>query len=93
MPAYMDAGDWDASAVKWVNVHPDNSQTPDLPTVMGLVIYSDPLTGAPLAVIDGTVLTRKRTGAAAAVATDHLAVEDATSLGIVGAGIHTDRWK
>jgi alanine dehydrogenase len=31
----------------------------------------------------------KRTGAAAAVATDHLAVEDATSLGIVGAGVQS----
>ncbi|MFB6146412.1 MAG: ornithine cyclodeaminase family protein, partial [Halobacteriaceae archaeon] len=32
------------------------------------------------------VLTRKRTGAAAAVATDHLAVPDADSLGLIGAG-------
>jgi alanine dehydrogenase len=31
----------------------------------------------------------KRTGAAAAVATDHLAIEDATSLGIVGAGVQS----
>jgi alanine dehydrogenase len=31
----------------------------------------------------------KRTGAAAAVATKHLAVEDATSLGIVGAGVQS----
>jgi alanine dehydrogenase len=89
MPAYLDAGDWDAAAVKWVNVHPDNPSQENLPTVMGIVIYSDPETGAPLAVIDGTVLTRKRTGAAAAVATEHLAIEDATSLGIVGAGIQS----
>jgi len=39
--------------------------------------------------MDGTALTRKRTGAAAAVATDHLAVEDASSLGIVGAGVQS----
>jgi len=31
----------------------------------------------------------KRTGAAAAVATDELAVPDATSLGIVGAGVQS----
>jgi alanine dehydrogenase len=37
--------------------------------------------------MDGTVLTKQRTGAAAAVATDYLAVADATSLGIVGAGV------
>ena len=86
MPAYLDAGDWDAAAVKWVNAHPDNPREHDLPTVMGTVVYSDPETAVPLAVMDGTSLTGLRTGAAAAVATDHLAVEDATSLGLVGAG-------
>jgi len=89
MPAYMDAGDWDAAGIKWVNVHPDNPEDHDLPTVMGTMIYSDPETAFPLSVMDGTALTMKRTGAAAAVATDHLAVEDATTLGIVGAGVQS----
>jgi len=86
MPAYVDGGSWDAAGVKWVNSHPDNPATHDLPTVMGTMIYSDPETAFPLGIMDGTVLTRLRTGAAAAVATDHLAIEGATSLGIVGAG-------
>jgi alanine dehydrogenase len=99
MPAYLEIGEesalagesegWDAAAVKWVNVHPDNPDDHDLPTVLGTVIYSDPETAFPLAILDGTVITRKRTGAAAAVATDHLAVEGATSLGIVGAGVQS----
>jgi alanine dehydrogenase len=89
MPAYLDAGDWDAAGLKWVNVHPDNPEEFDLPTVMGTMIYSDPENARPLALMDGTELTMKRTGAAAAVATDHLAVEDATSLGIVGAGVQS----
>ncbi|MFB6302753.1 MAG: ornithine cyclodeaminase family protein [Haloferacaceae archaeon] len=86
MPAYIDADDWEAAAVKWVNSHPHNPDRHDLPTVIGTVIYSDPATAFPLAVMDGTRLTAVRTGAAAAVATDHLAVPDATSLGLVGAG-------
>ncbi|WP_435064524.1 ornithine cyclodeaminase family protein [Halobaculum sp. EA56] len=86
MPAYLDAGEWDAAGVKWVNVHTDNEEEYGLPTVMGTMIYSDPKNAFPLAILDGTELTMKRTGAAAAVATDHLAVPDATSLGIVGAG-------
>ncbi|MFB6280936.1 MAG: ornithine cyclodeaminase family protein [Haloferacaceae archaeon] len=86
MPAYIDAGEWDAAAVKWVNSHPRNPERHDLPTVMGTLIYSDPATAFPLAVMDGTELTAARTGAAAAVATDHLAVPDAASLGLVGAG-------
>jgi alanine dehydrogenase len=87
MPAYLETENWDAAAIKWVNVHPDNPEQFDLPTVMGTVIYSDPETAYPLALIDGTVLTKKRTGAAAGVATDHLAIPDATSMGIIGAGI------
>ncbi|MFB6095241.1 MAG: ornithine cyclodeaminase family protein [Halodesulfurarchaeum sp.] len=86
MPAYLETDGWDAAAIKWVNVHPDNPDDHDLPTVMGTVIYSDPETAFPLAIMDGTVLTKKRTGAAAAVATDHLAVEDASSMGIIGVG-------
>ena len=89
MPAYVHAGEWDAAAVKWVNVHPDNPADHDLPTVLGTLIYSDPETAFPLAVMDGTNLTRLRTGAAAAVATDHLAVADADSLGLVGAGVQS----
>ncbi|WP_224270291.1 ornithine cyclodeaminase family protein [Haloprofundus salinisoli] len=89
MPAYLEAEDWDAAGIKWVNVHTDNPGDHDLPTVMGTMIYSDPETAFPLAIMDGTELTMQRTGAAAAVATDHLAVEDATSMGIVGAGVQS----
>jgi len=89
MPAYMQADDWDGAAVKWVNVHPDNPDEHDLPSVMGTIIYSDPRTAFPLALMDGTVVTRKRTGAAAAVATDHLAVAGARSMGLVGAGVQS----
>jgi len=89
MPAYVEADDWEAAAVKWVNSHTENPNRHDLPTVMGTVVYSDPETAYPLALLDGTVLTRLRTGAAAAVATRHLAPEDATTLGLVGAGIQS----
>ena len=89
MPAYLDAGEWDAAGIKWVNVHPDNGDKFDLPTVMGTMIYSDPENAFPLALMDGTELTMLRTGAAAAVATDHLAVEDASSMGIIGAGVQS----
>ncbi|MFC7132227.1 MULTISPECIES: ornithine cyclodeaminase family protein [Salinibaculum] len=90
MPAYIDLVEeegWEAAGVKWVNSHPHNPDDHDLPTVMGTMIYSDPETALPLAILDGTTLTRLRTGAAAAVATRHLARADATSLGLVGAGI------
>ena len=77
----------ESAGIKWVNVHPDNPDRFGLPTVMGLVVYSDPKSAYPLAVIDGTELTRYRTGAAAGVATRHLAPPDADSLGLLGAGV------
>ncbi|QLH84966.1 ornithine cyclodeaminase family protein [Halosimplex pelagicum] len=86
MPAYVEADSWEGAAIKWVNVHPDNPLNNNLPTVMGIIIYSDPETLSPLAIMDATVLTRKRTAAAAAVATDRLAIENARSLGLIGAG-------
>ena len=89
MPAYLETDDWQAAGIKWVNVHPDNPNQFDLPTVMGTLVYTDPRSGFPLAVMDATTLTMKRTGAAAAVATDHLAVPDASTLGIVGAGVQS----
>ena len=87
MPAYIATDEWEAAGIKWVNVHTDNPDHHDLPTVMATMIYSDPETAFPLALLDGTGLTRLRTGAASAVATRHLAREDATSLGLVGAGV------
>jgi alanine dehydrogenase len=89
MPAHVDTGEWEAAGVKWVNSHAKNPRRHGLPTVMGTMVYSDPETAVPLALLDGTTLTRLRTGAAAAVATRHLAPTDASSLGLVGAGVQS----
>jgi alanine dehydrogenase len=83
MPAYIEAQDWESSGIKWVNVHPDNE---DYPTVMGTVILTNPQNGFPLAIMNGTEITGRRTGAVAAVATDYLAEDNAEKLGVVGAG-------
>jgi len=72
-------------SMKWVNAHPQNSSH-NLPTVMAIVIYNDPETGYPLAVMDGTRITAYRTGATAAIASKYLARRDSRTLGIVGAG-------
>jgi len=81
MPACMA----DAASLKWVNSHPVN-RTRGLPTVMAVLIYSDPRTGFPLAVMDATEITAFRTGATAAVASRYLARKDSRTLGLVGAG-------
>ena len=75
----------EAAGVKWVNVHPQNPSR-GLPTVMAIMIYNDPQTGYPLAVMDATDITAYRTGATAAIASKYLARPDSHTLGIIGAG-------
>lgn len=82
MPAYLDG----KAGVKWVNSHPENNKK-GLPTVMALLIYNDPETGFPLAVMDATHITNMRTGAAGGIASKHLARKDSKILGFVGCGI------
>jgi alanine dehydrogenase len=74
-----------AAGVKWVNVHTKNFSL-GLPTIMAVMIYNDPQTGYPLAVMAATDITAYRTGAAAAIASKYLARQDSHILGIIGAG-------
>ena len=74
-----------AAGMKWVNVHTGNPAQ-SLPTVMAVLIYNDPATGYPLAVMDATEITGYRTGATAALASKYLARKNVRTLGVVGAG-------
>jgi alanine dehydrogenase len=73
------------AGLKWVNVHPGNPAR-GLPSVMAVLIYSDPETGYPLAIMDATEITAYRTGAAAAIASKYLARRSPHTMGVVGAG-------
>jgi len=73
------------AGVKWVNVHPRNPSL-GLPSIMAILIYNDPETGYPLAIMDATEITAYRTGAAAAIASKYLARRDSHTIGIIGAG-------
>lgn len=84
MPARMG----NSAGVKWVNSHPSNPANHKLPTVMGLYVLSDPETALPLAVMDATLLTALRTGAAAAVASKWMSRSlTEPTLGIIGCGV------
>src|SRR4030065_1535506 len=73
------------AGLKWVNVHPRNPSR-GLPSVMAVLIYNDPETGYPLAIMDATEITAYRTGAAAAVASKYLARKESKTRGLSGAG-------
>lgn len=72
--------------LKWVNAHPRNARF-NLPAVMAVVIVSDPKTGFPLAIMDGTLATALRTGAGGAVAAKYLARRDSSVVALVGCGV------
>lgn len=84
MPAYVDK--FKMATLKWVNAHPLNPKF-GFPAVMAVIILSDPKTGYPLAVMDGTLATSLRTGAGGAVAAKHLARKNSSIVALVGCGV------
>jgi ornithine cyclodeaminase len=82
MPAWQAGG---MTGVKLVHIASGNDAR-GLPSVQGVYLLFDGPTGTPLAVMDGTALTVRRTAAASALAAACLARADARVLTMVGAG-------
>ena len=74
-----------ALGVKVVTVFPGNAAR-DLSAVQATYLLMDAGTGAPLAVMDGAMLTHRRTAAASALAAGYLARPDSASLLMAGTG-------
>ena len=65
---------------------PENRARFGLPTIQGLVVLFDGLSGLPLACMDSAPITAARTAAASAVAAKYLALTDASSVTFIGCG-------
>lgn len=72
--------------IKLVTFYPPNAQR-GIPTHMATIFLMDPQTGAPLAVMDGRLITEMRTAAVSAAATKLLASPEAKVLAILGSGV------
>ena len=83
LPAWQDG---EAIGVKLVTVFPDNPAQHGLPSVQAVVVLFDGSTGSPLALIDGTELTYRKTAADSALGSRFLSRPDAHTLLMVGAG-------
>ena len=81
----MAAGGRGMVAVKLLCDVPANRDR-GLPTQRSAIMVSSAITGESLAILDGRAITAIRTAAASAVATDHLARQSASILGMIGAG-------
>ena len=82
MPAWQPGG---RLGIKTVNVFAANAER-GLPALHATYLLFDATTGAPLAQLDGSEITTRRTVAASALAASYLARPDATRLLVVGAG-------
>ncbi len=76
-------------AFKYVNGHPRNTQENKL-NVVAIGMLTDVKTGYPLLLSEMTLLTALRTAAVSALASMHLAREDADKIGIIGCGAQSE---
>jgi ornithine cyclodeaminase/alanine dehydrogenase-like protein (mu-crystallin family) len=86
MPAHLQEGDEAALAVKVVSVFNQNPAK-GLPLIHAAVLVLDSQNGTVQALLEGGSLTAIRTGAASGAATDLLARPNASTVGILGAGV------
>ncbi|MDG2125074.1 MAG: ornithine cyclodeaminase family protein [Verrucomicrobiales bacterium] len=72
--------------VKWVSVFPPNPVKYGMQNLSAVIILSEIEHGFPIAVMEGTLCSNMRVGAMGALAARHLAREDSTRIGFIGAG-------
>ena len=82
MPARMG----NISGIKWVSAFPNNPISNSCPTVIGTILLNCSETGQLLAIVDGTYVTKIRTAAAAAVASEKLSRQGSQIAAFVGCG-------
>ncbi len=85
MPAYV-GGSIALAGLKWIPSVPSNPSR-GLPRGIGLIVLTDPETGLPVAVMDGTVVSAARTGAVTGISARLLARTDSRVAAILGAGV------
>lgn len=81
----MPASDAEISITKLVTVHPENAGC-GLPTIQGEVVVMEAATGLRLGLLDGAVVTARRTAALSMLAARELAPRPDGPLLVVGAG-------
>jgi len=86
MPGII-GGEMNALATKIVSVYKQNPEKYKMPTVLAKVMVQDINTGDIIGIMDGSLITAMRTGAATGVSVKYLARKDSKTLGIYSAGV------
>lgn len=82
----MPAADHEIAMTKMITMHPDNSAR-GLVTIQGEMIVMDARTGLRRGMLDGAVVSERRTAALSLLAAQHLAPQPSAPLLVVGAGV------
>lgn len=85
LPAFLGA-EFQLAGVKWIASVPGNL-TRGLDRASAVIILNDATTGHPRAVLEGSVISAKRTGAFAALAAATLLASGTDAVGFVGCGV------
>ena len=85
MPAFL--SDAKSLTTKIVTVYPHNLTAHKIPNVLAVIVLNDIGTGRVEAVMEGSQITAVRTGAVSGVATKYLARDNASRVGLFGAGV------
>lgn len=72
--------------VKMVSGFYDNGKVNDLPTMLGNLVIYDGTTGAPLCIMDASLITGIRTGAAGGISAKYLARKNSSIVAVFGCG-------